>query len=43
MEEKEVRILKKSNLYIEKFNKGVRNMKINPYMIAFILLFLFFP
>ena len=38
MEEKEVRILKKSNLYIEKFNKGVRNMKINPYMIAFILL-----
>ena len=38
MEEKEVIILKKPMLYITKFNKGVRNMKINPYMIAFILL-----
>lgn len=38
MEEKEVIILKKPMIYISKFNKGVRNMKINPYMIVFILL-----
>ena len=38
MEEKDVIILKKPMLYLTKFNRGVRSMKNNPYMTAFILL-----